>query len=101
MSSFVIFALWTSWQADRHQEEARIERIAQLNELNKVQCDEIEALKTGEREEAIEDYRQLDRNAQLLGITVTDELRAVALEERNDRLARYAQARCPRTVLRP
>jgi len=59
-------------------------------------CQEIEALKGRVRARVNEDYRNLDRNGKLLGITITPELRAQAKADRDATLKRYSPQSCPR-----
>lgn len=65
--------------------------IATFAEAN---CLQIEALKTEFREQALESYRNLERDARLLGIPLTRELREAAIASRDRRLERFAAREC-------
>lgn len=81
------------------QEFARRERVDQLNYINTRQCLEIELLKKVEREEALEDFRNLDRNLRILGIEKTPEIVETAEESRDRTLSRFRVGTCPREKL--
>lgn len=72
--------------------------IGQYAEDNRQQvvesCQDIEALKTGVREEAIQDFSRLDETLALLGIARTPEVVAVATRNRDEKLKRYAARDC-------
>lgn len=87
-------------RANKETEAARKERIAQLNDINKRQCEEIEALKAARREEARDNYVHLERNAALASIPVTTALRARAKEAYMDTLRRFKKGTCPRVILK-
>lgn len=57
-------------------------------------CAQVEALKDRVRQRAIDDYNSLDRNAHLLGIKLTPQLRAATLKSRNRVLSDYAPQDC-------
>ena len=72
----------------------RAKSQAELSEIAMQNCQAIEALKAARRQEAIGNYRRLERDAGLLGITLTPELRKAALEGRNRTLRRFAPSDC-------
>ena len=53
-------------------------------------CEEIELLKKGFRDEAIEDYNSLGRTLRLLGIERTAEIEELARQNRDETLGQYA-----------
>lgn len=57
-------------------------------------CVQVEALKERVRQRAIDDFNNLERNAKLLGITLTPQLKAATLESRNRILRDYAPQDC-------
>lgn len=67
------------------------EAIAEVGRKN---CQQIEALKTEFRTQAIQDFEHLDRNARLLGITLTAEVRKAARAGRDDTLRRFRPHSC-------
>ena len=72
----------------------RSQSQAELSDIAKQNCQNIEALKAEFRLQANEGYAELAENAQLLGITVTPELRAAALADRNRTVRRFASSDC-------
>lgn len=85
--------------SDTNQRRARQAQInAQLRQVAKQDCLEIESLKKIQRDNAIDNYRKLDRNGRLLHITITPELRRTAREERDATLRKFAPEPCPRPV---
>lgn len=66
----------------------RVETLAVRN------CENVEALKSVQREAARENYANLERNARLLKLELTPELRRVAREGRDATLKRFASHRC-------
>jgi hypothetical protein len=100
----IIFALVSERQHTedtfREIERQRMERVQVLNLINTRQCQEIETLKDFRREEANESYDNLDRNARLLGIKLTQEARDQALKNRNNILARFKEGTCPRLTIK-
>jgi hypothetical protein len=57
-------------------------------------CRQIEALKTEIRRTAIQNFRNLKRDAELLGIDITSQLRAAARDSRDDKLHRFRPNPC-------
>jgi hypothetical protein len=57
-------------------------------------CIQVERIKRQLREDAIENWKNLARNARLLRIELTQEVREVALQERNATLRRFAPIDC-------
>ena len=57
-------------------------------------CENVEELKTAQREEARESFRNLDRNLKLLGIAKTPEVVRAAEKSRDDKLRRFASHSC-------
>lgn len=87
-------------QRDAQIEAARVERIEQLNRINFDFCLKIQKLYKARRDEAIENYRHLDRNGRLLGIRVSPELRRTARQARDETLRRFKKQKCPKVVLK-
>lgn len=83
--AMIVLALAFTWRA--HDQE-------KLRHLARSNCEQIEELKTEFREEAVEDFKNLERNGRLLGIEITPDLRATALFERDRTLTRFAPAEC-------
>ena len=74
--------------------EQRTERIAE-NDAQKVGfCIDIEDLKAKFREDAVEDYNDLNRNLRLLGIKRTPEIERIALANLNEARTRFAPESC-------
>ena len=61
---------------------------------SRVNCLNIEALKTQVRADARNDFRNLDRNGRLLHIKITKEIRDTARQERDQKLKNYAAGSC-------
>lgn len=80
-----LVAVASTWRAE---DQEQLRTVAMKN------CQSIEALKTQFRKQALENYAQLERNARLLDIEVTDEVRAAALENRNRTLRRFKPLSC-------
>ena len=80
-------------RAEAKEEEAeRKERMlvrARIKRTDVLHCREIEALKAAERRAARENFAMLDRNAELLGITITPQLRSAAREGVERTLKRF------------
>lgn len=57
-------------------------------------CLEIEKLKAAQRQKANENYRNLRKNARILGIKVTPELVRASRESRDRELRRFAARSC-------
>ena len=91
----LILAVWYSQHQGVRAVTASVARQAEEN------CREIESLKTLVRQEAIDNYEHLAKNAKLLNLKVTPELRSAAREARDARLARYAKDVCPRVETAP
>ncbi len=72
----------------------RAEHTYRYQQLAKDNCAQIEALKTQVREEAIEDYANLDRTLRLLKIARTPEIERVAQEQRDKKLNRFRAKPC-------
>lgn len=53
-------------------------------------CEQIEQLKAGFREKAIEDYQNLDRTLRLLKLERTPAIEREAIENRDEKLAQFA-----------
>jgi len=90
----VIFALIGALWFNQHQGLRAVTNDLSAQSLEN--CQEIEALKGRVRDRVNEDYRNLDRNGKLLGITITPELRAQAKADRDATLKRYSPQSCPR-----
>ena len=86
----LIGALWFN----QHQGIKHVTRETQ--KLGLQNCNDIEDLKSRVRLRAQEDYANLDRNGDLLGIKITAALRAQALHDKNETLRKYAPEACPR-----
>lgn len=69
---------------------------ARITELATSDCLDIEKLKTNVRNKANEDFRNLSRNAKLLGITLTPAIIEQARADRAATLETYAKQPCPR-----
>lgn len=67
------------------------ERISALAEQT---CNQVEHLKAELRDRARDNFRNLERDARLLGIALTPELRATARESRDDTLRRFKPIDC-------
>lgn len=67
---------------------------ADLDELARQNCEQVEALKTEFRDQAVESFANLDRNVRLLGIELTPEAREVAKQGRDATLRRFAPTDC-------
>lgn len=98
---------WNDWridQAERRitqnavrlaaQEEVRRQLVIHFREMDTQACLQIEELKQGFRRQAVENYANLERNAELLGIVLTQALREQAEIDRNRTLDRYAARDC-------
>lgn len=72
----------------------RAEAQIKLEEFVAENCRAIEALKASEREEALDSYRNLDRTLRILGLERTPEIEAVARENRDATLRRFAAREC-------
>lgn len=72
----------------------RAQDQAALAEGRRQNCVSIEALKAEFRKEAIENFKRLDENAELLGIEVTPKLREAARKSRDAKLRRFAPIDC-------
>ena len=72
----------------------RADTQASIEQAVRENCEAIEELKAAEREEAIQSYRNLDRTLRLLGLKRTKEIESVALENRDEALARFAPTDC-------
>jgi hypothetical protein len=59
-------------------------------------CRELERGKAQQRADAKNDYKNFERNAGLLGVTVTEELRQAVRESYEHKLEVYAPNKCPR-----
>lgn len=66
----------------------RVETLAVRN------CNQIERLKADVRQEAIQAYENLDRTLHLLMLERTAEIEAVAREQRDTKLERFAAREC-------
>lgn len=75
-----------AWTFIEQHNDARVRR----HEL----CVQVELLKTGFRQDAIDNYKHLDRNGKLLNIKITPQLRKAAKESLNATLKRYAPDPC-------
>lgn len=78
----------------RHLDQARFNRS--ISQVSLRDCQEIEKLKKAQRDAAILNFKNLDKNAALLGIRVTPQLREAAKEGRDATLRRFAPGPCPR-----
>lgn len=67
---------------------------AELAQVARTNCMQIEALKTQFRNQAVQSYRHLEQNARILGIEVTPELRQEAQRGRDEALRRFARSEC-------
>lgn len=83
-------------QSDAAIAQAVIMSNKQLAQANLSNCQDVEKLKLRVRLSALRNYRDLAKNAKLLGITLTHDLRAKALHDRDLTLKRYAREECPR-----
>lgn len=90
---------WLSYTIARDSKDAAQERIEIINTANLQTCREIERLKAQEREDARQNFNNLSRNLRILGIQKTDEIKGIARETRDQRLARFAAEACPRVVV--
>lgn len=72
----------------------RAEAQSRLADVVRENCETIEELKAAEREEAIERYRDLGRTLRLLKLERTPEIEAVARENRDETLERFAPKNC-------
>jgi predicted negative regulator of RcsB-dependent stress response len=79
---------------------SRQERVKTLNDINKKQCNEIEALKNQFRIDAIEDFENLDETLRLLNISKTEAIVKRAMDERDQVLDRFKAGTCPREIIR-
>lgn len=98
----ILLAAWTiksNHDRDMAIEDNRIERVSQLNRVNFDLCERIRALFAARRQEAIQNYRNLERDARLLGIKVTPELREASRRARDMTLERFRDEKCPREIL--
>ena len=87
----IILAGWALF--DRFQQTN--ERRRDLAAIDHRNCVAIEDLKLAQRQEAILNFKQLDRNGKLLHIKITPEIRRVAKQARDRRLHRFASKPCP------
>jgi hypothetical protein len=83
--ALIALGLSLSWRAE---DQRHLNRVATDN------CQAIEALKTQFRSQARTNYRALPRNARLLDIPLTPELRLEARRARDRTLARFAPRDC-------
>jgi hypothetical protein len=67
---------------------------AELADVARRNCLQIEELKSEFRREAIHNFEQFDRNTELLGIDPSPELRTVAEQERDRTIVRLAPHKC-------
>lgn len=74
--------------------EVRRQLVTHFREMDTAACRQIEELKTGFRRQAVENFANLERNAELLGIVLTPALREQAEIDRNRTLDRYAAREC-------
>lgn len=81
-------------QMDVHQNRVRAVLLEALREADRRACVRIEVLKAQRREEARRNFRQLERNARLLDIPLTEELRRVAKAELARDLRRNRPQEC-------
>ena len=88
LASVLSIALFAWVSIERAQDQRDLDALAARN------CMSIEALKTQFREQAIEGYQNLERDARLLGVVLTPELRQAAVESRDKKLARFAAREC-------
>lgn len=72
----------------------RTQRIAQINRVNYESCLRVEELYTARREEAQEEYNNLERNTRLLGVKLTPELKRVAAQGLAATLERFSATQC-------
>lgn len=77
-------------------EAARMERVANLNQINKEQCQEIEELKRQFREEAVEDFQNLRQTLELLEVPYSQRLEDEARAEKEQTQMRFVEGTCPR-----
>ena len=72
----------------------RAEDTRRFAEQAQTNCQQIEDLKTEIRRTAIQNFRNLERDAELLGLDLTIRLRAAARESRDDKLHRFRRTPC-------
>ena len=90
----VILAIIAAVWFNQHQGLRSVtDQLAQQSLEN---CKEIEANKAQQRKDATEEHNNLERNARLLGITLTPELRAAVDAEYQHKMDVYAPSKCPR-----
>lgn len=78
------------------QDEVRRQLVDHFRETDMQTCRQIEGLKAEFRNQAVENYANLERNAELLGIVLTPQLRHQAEVDRNRTLDRFAARDCNR-----
>ena len=93
LSGWALYDRFEQTNARRAQQATFNQRVRQVSIEY---CREIEALKEAQRSEAVESYRNLDRNLALLRIERTDEIVAVAKQSRDGQLDRFKREPCPR-----
>lgn len=101
--SFTV-AGWSLIQRFSDTNEKRAAQIAQTARIEAIayhECLDIEKLKKIQRDDALKNYRQLDRNGKLLGIKITPELRKAAKEDRDDKLRKFAPKDCHNPLAKP
>lgn len=90
------WALYDRFQQTNDRRVAQQAFNARVQSLSLDYCREIERLKKGERDRAIQARKDLRRNLALLGIRFTPAIRDAANETKFKALARYAPEPCPR-----
>lgn len=76
------------------QNEVRRQLVAGFRDADARTCSQIEALKAEFRKQAVENFANLERNARLLEIELTPELRREAAAGRDRTLVRFAAREC-------
>lgn len=95
-AAITAWALYARFSATNGHRAAQASLNARFALVTKLDCLEIEKLKTGFRIQAIANEKNLDRNAKLLGIKVTPALRRQEHIDTEKTLRTYARQTCPR-----
>jgi hypothetical protein len=88
-------ALYDRFQTTNDRRELQMTLNERFEDSTKSNCIEIELLKQGFREEAIQRYKELNNTLRLLQLERTEEIVRAAQQNRDRALLRYKKLPCP------